>query len=165
MLVPRSVFLVAGVGTAREKLVSFEEALRQAGIEAYNLVCVSSILPPRCEIVPPAEGVTSLEPGGIVHCVLARLETDEEGRQIAVAIGMARPKDRSSHGYVAEVDEHDLDGELAAAKAVDLATTMLDTTLRGRRPAGPFVTRSVSSSAVGRAGLWTTAVAAAVFVV
>lgn len=46
--VPRRVFLTKGVGRHREKLSSFEMALRGAQIHAYNLVTVSSILPPGC---------------------------------------------------------------------------------------------------------------------
>jgi len=42
-LVPVAVFLTKGVGRHKEKLASFEEALRVAGIAPYNLVRVSSI--------------------------------------------------------------------------------------------------------------------------
>lgn len=44
--VPKKVFFTKGVGTHRDKLTSFELALRDAGIERSNLVMVSSILPP-----------------------------------------------------------------------------------------------------------------------
>ncbi|MFX1435337.1 MAG: pyruvoyl-dependent arginine decarboxylase, partial [Promethearchaeota archaeon] len=45
-LVPKKVFFVNGKGYHKSKLAAFEEALRDAGIEKYNLVNVSSILPP-----------------------------------------------------------------------------------------------------------------------
>ncbi|PKP55132.1 MAG: pyruvoyl-dependent arginine decarboxylase, partial [Candidatus Altiarchaeales archaeon HGW-Altiarchaeales-2] len=45
-MVPRKVFFTKGVGRAKEQLASFEAALRDAGIEKFNLVTVSSILPP-----------------------------------------------------------------------------------------------------------------------
>jgi len=44
--VPKKYFLTKGVGTDRHKLNSFELALRNAKIAPYNLVRVSSILPP-----------------------------------------------------------------------------------------------------------------------
>ena len=47
-LVPKELFLTKGVGKHREKLTSFELALRSAGIAACNLVRVSSIFPPCC---------------------------------------------------------------------------------------------------------------------
>ena len=40
MFVPREMFLTKGVGRHREKLSAFEEALRDAGIAALNLVSV-----------------------------------------------------------------------------------------------------------------------------
>ena len=46
MYVPTKVFFTKGVGTHKEKLQSFEKALRDAQIEKYNLVRVSSIFPP-----------------------------------------------------------------------------------------------------------------------
>ena len=47
-LVPKKVFFVKGKGFHKIKLAAFEQALRDAGIEKYNLVKVSSILPPYC---------------------------------------------------------------------------------------------------------------------
>ena len=46
--VPKEMFFTKGVGKHREKLTSFELALRSAGIAACNLVRVSSIFPPNC---------------------------------------------------------------------------------------------------------------------
>ncbi|MFQ5778406.1 MAG: pyruvoyl-dependent arginine decarboxylase, partial [Terriglobia bacterium] len=43
MFVPKKIFLTKGVGKHRERLSSFELALRSAGIAACNLVRVSSI--------------------------------------------------------------------------------------------------------------------------
>src|SRR3979411_2920662 len=54
--VPKEVFVPKGVGKHREKLTSFELALRSAGIAACNLVRVSSIFPPKCRILPRKEG-------------------------------------------------------------------------------------------------------------
>ena len=44
--VPKKMFFVKGVGAHKDKLASFEAALRCAGIETCNLVYVSSIFPP-----------------------------------------------------------------------------------------------------------------------
>ena len=51
-MVPTQMFLTRGVGVHKEKLASFEQALRSAGVAYCNLVTVSSILPPNCKIVP-----------------------------------------------------------------------------------------------------------------
>ena len=51
MMIPRLVFFTKGVGKHKDKLQSFELALRKAYIEKCNLVRVSSIFPPNCKIV------------------------------------------------------------------------------------------------------------------
>ena len=50
-LVPSKMFITKGVGRHRERLVSFEMALRDAGIQAVNSVNVSSIFPPNCKMI------------------------------------------------------------------------------------------------------------------
>ena len=76
-MVPTHIFLTRGVGVHREKLASFEEALRSAGVAYCNLVSVSSILPPNCKIIPRKRGEGLLNPGEITYCVMARSETNE----------------------------------------------------------------------------------------
>jgi arginine decarboxylase len=48
-LVPQEIFFTKGVGIHKDRLASFELALRKAGIERCNLVYVSSIFPPKCK--------------------------------------------------------------------------------------------------------------------
>jgi hypothetical protein len=74
---PKRVFLTRGIGVHRYALTAFEFALRDADIEQQNLVYVSSILPPRCQVIRREEGVEVLKPGDITFCVLARSETNE----------------------------------------------------------------------------------------
>jgi len=57
ILVPQECFLTKGVGRHKEKLVSFEMALRDASIAAFNLVRVSSIFPPKCRLVTRGVGL------------------------------------------------------------------------------------------------------------
>ena len=91
IVVPRYVFLTNGVGTHREKLQSFEMALRDAKIAQYNLVRVSSIYPPLCKVIPRHKGVKMLEAGQIVYCVLSDNSTDEPHRLIAASVGLSTP--------------------------------------------------------------------------
>ena len=69
--VPKKLFFTKGVGTHKDKLTSFELALRDAGIARFNLVTVSSILPPHCEIIPKAKGLPMLNDGEVVFVVLS----------------------------------------------------------------------------------------------
>jgi arginine decarboxylase len=100
-LVPSKVFLVRGRGQHREKLVSFEKALREAGIAPYNLVRVSSIFPPHCRLVGKATGAKLLHPGQILFVVLSENVTDEPGALISASIGVAVPDNPAHYGYLA----------------------------------------------------------------
>jgi arginine decarboxylase len=177
-LIPKRMFFSKGVGYHRNKLQSFELALRNAGIEKCNLVYVSSIFPPDCRIISRTSGIEELKPGQITFVVLARENTNEPNRLVSAAVGLARPKDHNQYGYISE---HHAFGETmkkSADFAEDLAATMLASTLGielnpdvawderkqvykvGQRL---FVTRSVAQSARGhKDGLWTTVIACAV---
>src|SRR5690606_4553706 len=128
-LIPRKLFLTRGVGVHKEKLTSFEMALREAGIAEFNLVRVSSIFPPGCRIVTREEGMPLLQPGEIVFAVLAEMSTNEAGRRIASSIGVAVPADREKYGYLSEHHTYGETEQEAGDYAEDLAATMLATTL------------------------------------
>ncbi len=176
-LVPKKVFLVRGRGSHKEKLVSFEKALRDAGIAPFNLVRVSSIFPPRARFVPRAAGLKLLRPGQILFVVLSENATDEPGRLITASIGVAVPDDPSRYGYLAEHSDEGKSARETGLHTEYLAAEMLATKL-GERLKAPgrgaktfrvsnglsLETRSVTQSAKGAAGLWTTAVAAAVLI-
>ncbi len=128
-MVPRRAFLTKGIGRHKEKLTSFEEALREARIAQYNLVNVSSIFPPNCEIVSADEGLELLDPGQIVFAVVAREATCEPSRLVAASIGLAIPKDSSRYGYISEHHGFGQRTDEAGDYAEDLAASMLATTL------------------------------------
>jgi arginine decarboxylase len=176
--VPTRIFLTKGVGRHKEKLNSFELALRDAKIAEYNLVRVSSIFPPGAKIVPASEGLRYMRPGQIVFCVLAECATNEPHRLISASIGMAIPRDTSMHGYLSEHHDCGMNDQQAGDYAEDLAAQMLATTLgvpfdsdksydekmEQYKLGGEIVrTTEITQSAIGdKTGLWTTVVASAV---
>ncbi|MFH1425325.1 MAG: arginine decarboxylase, pyruvoyl-dependent [archaeon] len=180
MMVPKKMFFTKGVGVHKDKLASFELALRKAGIERFNIVYVSSIFPPGCKIVGEADGLKELSSGEIVYCVMARNETNEPNRLISSAIGLALPKDSENYGYLSEHHAFGETNEKAGEYAEDLAATMLASTLgiefdsdlawhereQVYKASGKiFKTRNTVQSAQGnKDGLWTTVIAAAVLV-
>ncbi len=178
-IVPSKVFLVRGQGRHKEKLVSFEQALRQAGIAPYNLVRVSSIYPPHCRYVAKAAGLKLLRPGQILFVVLSENATEDPAERITASIGMAVPDDPSRYGYLAEHSDNGKSARETAAHCEYLAAEMLATKLGEKLhspgPAGrgqsfrisnglSLKTRSVTQAARGVSGVWTTVVAAAVLV-
>src|SRR5260370_17514557 len=76
MFVPKAIFFTNGVGVHKDRLSSFELALRNAGIEKANLVAVSSIFPPRCQEMSRKEGENLIMPWQIVHCSMALQHTN-----------------------------------------------------------------------------------------
>ena len=128
-LIPKQIFFTKGKGVHKDKLASFELALRKAGIEKCNLVYVSSIFPPNCEIIQKVKGLKKINPGQITFCVMARSETSEPNRLISAAVGLAVPKDRKHYGYISEHHSFGETARKAGDYAEDLAATMLATTL------------------------------------
>ncbi|MCR4418371.1 MAG: arginine decarboxylase, pyruvoyl-dependent [Ignavibacteria bacterium] len=179
MFVPTRVFFTKGVGRHKEYLQSFELALRSAGIEKCNLVSVSSIYPPGCKRIPAQEGLKLLQPGQITFCVMARNATNEPNRLIAASIGVAIPADETQYGYLSEHHPYGETDSKAGEYAEDLAATMLATTLgidfdpetawsereNIYKMSGKIIrTFNITQSAEGdKNGLWTTVIAAAIF--
>jgi arginine decarboxylase len=127
--IPTSIFLTRGVGTHRHQLTAFEFALRDADIEQQNLVSVSSIFPPGCELISRDAGVATLKPGEVTFCVMARAETNEPGRLVHASIGLARPADPAMYGYISEHHGFGMTEVQSGDYAEDLAATMLASTL------------------------------------
>lgn len=127
--VPKEMFFTKGVGKHREKLTSFELALRSAGIAACNLVRVSSIFPPGCRILSRAQGAKRLEPGQVTFVVMSEAATREPHRLIAATVGVAIPRNRDLYGYLSEHHSFGESEDIAGDYAEELAAEMLATTL------------------------------------
>ena len=178
-LIPQEAFFTKGVGRHRNKLQSFELALRAAGIQACNLVKVSSILPPGCKLISRNQGIGKLKPGQIACCVLAEAATNEPSRLVGSGVGLAVPANGDQYGYIAEHHGYGIAEPKLADFVEDMAATMLATTLGIEfdpetayderkeiyHMSGKIVrTRACVQTAEGdRNGLWTTVVAATVF--
>lgn len=186
MYVPTKIFLTKGVGVHREKLASFEAALRDAGIGPFNIICVSSIFPPHCQLITREKGRAMLREGQIIHVVLSKNETQEPGRIIAAANGLAIPKDQTQYGYLSEHHSYGQTAKEAGHYAEVLAANMLATVLGEKeikytkprtgegfgwrispKDRSPKMVRtmSIAASAEGdRMARWTTVLAAAVLI-
>ncbi len=179
MFIAKEIFLTHGVGKAKEKLTSFEMALRDAGIASLNIVRVSSIFPPNAQLVSRKKGLQKLTPGAVTYVVMSENSTNEPHRLIAASIGVAIPKNRKLYGYLSEHHSFGQTAKLAGDYAEDLAASMLATILgvefdpdrswdekreQWKISGQIFRTCNVTQTAVGdKSGLWTTVVAAAVF--
>ena len=179
-MVPKRIFFTKGVGKHKERLTSFELALRDAGIAAQNLVRVSSIFPPNCKLVTRSQGLKFLHPGEVVFAVVAENSTREAHRLLASSIGVALPADRTTYGYLSEHHSYGETEDVSGDYAEELAAEMLATTLNVEfdsdrswdekkqiyRLSNKLVrTANITQSAVGdKRGLWTTVIAAAILI-
>ena len=175
--VAKKIFLTKGVGKHRERLSSFELALRNAGIAACNIVRVSSIFPPYCKLISRSEGLKHLKPGQVAFTVISENQTREPHRLIAAGVGLALPGDKSMFGYLSEHHSFGESEEIAGEYTEELAAEMLATTLNVEfdpdlswdekkevyRISNKIVrTLNICQSAVGdKRGLWTTVLSAA----
>ncbi len=178
--IPRMVFFTKGVGRHKYRPQSLELAMRHAGIEKYNLVQVSGILPATCKLVSVNEGRRRLQPGQVVYGVMSECSIDEPNRLMCAGIGVALPV-KDQYGYISEHHGFGMTEERTGDFVEDMAATMLATTLGIEfdpqrnyderkeiyRMSGATVrTRNIVQSAEGdKHGLWTTVIAAAVFLI
>ncbi len=176
----KKIFLTKGVGKHRERLSSFELALRNAGIAACNIVRVSSIFPPNCKLISRSEGLKHMKPGQVAFTVISENSTKEAHRLIAASIGLALPSDKTMYGYLSEHHSFGETEEVAGEYAEELAAEMLATTLNVEfdpdlsfdekkevyRISNKIVrTMNITQSAVGdKRGLWTTVLGAAILI-
>lgn len=179
-MIPQRFFFTKGVGIHKEKLGSFELALRDAGIAQYNLVSVSSILPPGCKKISKNKGIKLLKSGEVVFCVMARNETNEPNRLIGAAMGCAVPKGNKKYGYLSEHHCFGETEEKAGDYAEDLAASMLASTLglkfnsdeawdtrkQAYKLSGKIIyTSNITQTARGnKNSLWTSVVTAVIFI-
>ena len=179
-MVPKRIFFTKGVGKHKERLTSFELALRDAGIASQNLVRVSSIFPPNCKLISRTQGLKYLHHGEVVFTVVAENSTREPHRLMAASIGVAIPADRNTYGYLSEHHSFGETEDQAGDYAEELAAEMLATTLDVEfdpdrswdekkeiyRISNKIVrTANVTQSAIGdKRGLWTTVLASAVLI-
>jgi len=177
--VPKAVFFTKGVGRHKYRPQSLELAMRHAGIEKYNFVQVSGILPAHCKIITVTQGIRRLQPGQIVFGAMSESSSDEPNRLLCAGIGVALPI-KDQYGYMAEHHGFGMTEERIGDFVEDMAATMLAATLgipfdpnknyderkEIYRMSGNIVrTRNVVQTAEGdKNALWTTVIASAVFI-
>lgn len=180
MFLPKRIFLTKGAGIHKEKLSSFELALRDAGIAPFNIVRVSSIYPPYCKLITKEAGQKYLTPGQILFCVMSENSTNEPNRLIAASVGIAIPKKPEHYGYLSEHHSYGWNEKVTSDYAEDLAASMLATILGVKfdpdssydkkkeiwKISNEIVkTTAITQSARGdKHGKWTTVISAAVLI-
>src|SRR3989304_3752516 len=94
------ITVAAGRGEGSTTLSAFDTALKAAGIHNYNIIRLSSVIPPESEVVVEKWRNSPAEHGKKLYTVLAEIRTDLLGRSIAAGIGWYQTKD--NRGVFAE---------------------------------------------------------------
>lgn len=95
---PTHYFLVSGASEGFTSLNAFDGALLRAGIGDTNIVKMSSIVPPRCQLISPVP----LPPGSLVPTAYASITSDVPGQMISSAVAVALPKEPQYAGLIME---------------------------------------------------------------
>lgn len=86
--------VVKGVGEASTPLSAFDAALRDAGVYNYNLITLSSVIPPNSKVIKTDTFETPDEEWGYkLYCVMAEERSNEAGKFIAAGVGWYQLED------------------------------------------------------------------------
>lgn len=91
-----------GTGAASTPLAAFDAALRGAGVGDFNLVRLSSIIPPGSVVEPRSPERPAGTFGDIMFCVYAEGYTETPGETAWAGISWARNRDGSGSGLMVE---------------------------------------------------------------
>lgn len=84
------IYIASGSGTGNTPLAAFHKALHKAGIERYNIIQLSSVVPAGATIVQDRmPSFPHGKPGDRLYCVLVRADTDHRRGRIFAGMGWA----------------------------------------------------------------------------
>lgn len=82
-----------GVGVGQTQLSAFDAALKEAGVYNYNLICLSSVIPPHSEIeVVDRYYTPDNEYGHKLYVVRATISSERAGETLAAGVGWYQPE-------------------------------------------------------------------------
>lgn len=141
--------LASGVGKDQFQLVSFDKALLSSKIADYNLVKVSSILPPHCK----KEDMITVKKGSILFTAYSSISSCKSGI-ISAAVGVGIPQSIDEVGVIMEFSCMDYENV-----SVRQVKEMVQTSMELRKIEIQEI-KIASAEAVVSDGVFSTAVAA-----
>lgn len=133
--------IVVGSGRGKTYLNAFDAALYDAGISKYNLIKVSSILPPGAKEQEKIE----LPSGSLLPIAYGNIESSEEGTLITAGVSVAIPKSEDEHGVIMEYS-----GYLSEEEAKKLLIQMAEDAMVMRNiPIGEIKVKTISRKVHG----------------
>ena len=94
--------ITSAVGSGPTQLGAFDAALRNAGIENYNLIPLSSVIPPAATLERGRFSTPPSEYGHRLYVVMARHETSQVGEEAWAGLGWTQEPE-SGRGLFVEL--------------------------------------------------------------
>ena len=85
-----------GTGSGTDKLAAFDRALISAGVSNYNIIKVSSILPPNCK----QQSKILLLKGSILPSAFEAIYSNKIGNIISASVGIGIPSNNDNIGVI-----------------------------------------------------------------
>ncbi len=114
----KEIFIAAGKGTGQTILSAFDNALKDAGVFNYNLIRLSSVIPPNSKVTKIHRYNTPKdEYGHKLYAVFAEIRSEKAGKYIAAGIGWYQLED--GRGLFVE---HEIEGETEVAVESEISS-------------------------------------------
>ena len=82
------IYVASSIGRASTLLSAFDNALQNAGVCNYNLIPLSSVIPPQSKVIKKTRYKTPKDEfGHKLYCIKAEIRSDETGKFIAAGLG------------------------------------------------------------------------------
>lgn len=121
----RTIEVVRSSGTGRTTLSAFDAALVDAGIANFNLLRLSSVIPPDTDVLPVSGRTTRAvgDWGDRLYVVMAEICADRPGREAWAGIGWVQDEESGKglfvehEGYAEHLVRDDIEQSLATLVA------------------------------------------------
>jgi arginine decarboxylase len=121
----RTIEVLRSSGTGPTALAAFDAALRDAGIANFNLLRLSSVIPPDTEVIPIGGRASRIDGGwgDRLYVVMAEIRADRPGREAWAGIGWVQDEVSGKglfvehEGYAEHQVRNDIEQSLGALVA------------------------------------------------
>src|SRR5580700_9878232 len=97
----RAVILTSGVGSGSSGIVAFDAALRDAAIADFNIIKVTSIVPPQVPVYVMKKGAPAITGDGhMLPAVYMKFTSSVDGETLSSGVGVGIPSDRKRCGVI-----------------------------------------------------------------
>jgi arginine decarboxylase len=109
-----NIFLCSGTGQGPTPLAAFDAALMDAGVANYNLLCLSSVIPPHARILRARHQAAPTDYGRRLYVVMSQMRQSAPGGDAHAGLGWVQQGDDGPGLFVElhHADRERLESEL-----------------------------------------------------